>query len=100
MSNHLVQGRLGHSRRDSPERRHQGGHRAPAIRMEAIGANMRGVVRAELQAVGTEVWDVRTELKGEMALSERRLQTRLGSLIVAAVGVLFAALRHWSITGP
>jgi hypothetical protein len=35
-----------------------------------------------------------------MALIERRLLTRLGGLIVVAVGMLIAALRHWPIAGP
>ena len=63
-----------------------------AIKVEAVGADVRAVVRAELQAV-------RTELKDELALIERRLLTRLGGLIVVAVGVLLAALRRWPITG-
>jgi hypothetical protein len=66
----------------------------------AVAADVRTVVRAELQAVRTEVQGVRTELKGDIALIERRLLTRLGGLIVVAVGVLFAALRHWPLTGP
>ena len=70
-----------------------------AIKVEAVGADVRAVVRAELQAVRTEVQGVRTELKGELALIERRLLTRLGGLIVVAVGVLLAALRRWPITG-
>jgi hypothetical protein len=64
----------------------------------AVATDVRAVVRAELQAVRTDVHAVRTELKDELALTERRLLTRLGGLIVVAVGVLFAAL-HWPITG-
>jgi hypothetical protein len=43
-----------------------------------------GVLRADL-----------TSLRGDLALVERRLLTRLGALIVVLGGVLFAALRHW-----
>ncbi|HEY2595335.1 MAG TPA: hypothetical protein VGK33_15695 [Chloroflexota bacterium] len=71
-----------------------------ATKVEAVGADVRAVVRAELQGVRTEMQTVRTELKGELALIERRLLTRLGGLIVAAVGVLIATLRHWPIAGP
>ena len=72
-----------------------------AIKVEAIGADVRSVVRAELQAVRTEVQGTRTELKGDIALIERRLLTRLGGLIVVAVGVLLVALRHWPLVpGP
>jgi hypothetical protein len=46
------------------------------------------------------VQGARTELKGDIALIERRLLTRLGGLIVVAVGVLLVALRHWPLTGP
>jgi hypothetical protein len=45
------------------------------------------------------VQGARTELKGEMALIENRLLTRLGALIVVAVGVLLAALRYWASPG-
>ena len=64
-----------------------------ATKVEAVAGDVRAVVRAELQAV-------RTELKDEMALLERRLLTRLGGLIVVVVGVLFTALRHWPLAGP
>ena len=71
-----------------------------ATKVEAVGADVRSVVRAELQAVRSEVQGARTELKGDIALIERRLLTRLGGLIVVAVGVLLVALRHWPLTGP
>jgi hypothetical protein len=70
-----------------------------AIKVEAVGADVRSVVRAELQGVRTEVQGARTELKGEMALIENRLLTRLGALIVVAVGVLLAALHYWAPPG-
>jgi hypothetical protein len=53
-------------------------------------------VRLELPSVHEEL----TALRGEMALIEHRLLTRLGALMIVAVGVLFAALRHWPATGP
>ena len=69
-----------------------------ATKVEAVGADVRSVVRAELQAVRTEVQGARTELKGDIALIENRL-TRLGALIVVAVGVLLAALHYWAPPG-
>jgi hypothetical protein len=53
-------------------------------------------VRLELPSVHSDL----TALRDEMAQIERRLLTRLGGLIVVVAGVLFAALRHWPITGP
>ena len=70
-----------------------------ATKVEAVGADVRSVVRAELQAVRTEVQGARTELKGDIALIENRLLTRLGALIVVAVGVLLAALHYWAPPG-
>jgi hypothetical protein len=69
------------------------------IKVDAVGADVRSVVRAELQAVRTEVQGARTELKDQMALIENRLLTRLGALIVVAVGVLLTALHYWASPG-
>jgi hypothetical protein len=66
-----------------------------AAQVEVVAVNVRAVVRAELQAVRTEVQSVRTDLKGDMALIEHRLLTRLGGLIVVMSGIILAALRYW-----
>jgi hypothetical protein len=63
--------------------------------VEVVAVNVRAVVRAELQAVRTEVQEVRSDLKGDIALIERRLLTRLGGLIVVMSGIILAALRYW-----
>lgn len=47
----------------------------------------------------SEVQGARTEVKGEMALIENRLLTRLGALIVVAIRVLLAALHYWARPG-
>ena len=38
---------------------------------------------------------MRTDLKGDIALIEHRLLTRLGALVVVVTGVILAALRYW-----
>jgi hypothetical protein len=66
-----------------------------ATKVEAVAVDVRVVVRAELQAVRTEVQGVRTDLRDDMVLSERRLLTRLGGLVVVMSGIILAALRYW-----
>ena len=66
-----------------------------ATKVEVVAADVRGVVRAELQAVRTEVQSMRTDAKGDIALIEHRLLTRLGGLIVVMSGIILAALRYW-----
>lgn len=51
-------------------------------------------VRAEVAAVRAEVAVFRTELKGDIALFEHRLMTRLGGVIAVAVGIILAAIRY------
>ena len=66
-----------------------------STKVEAVAADVRAVVRAELQTVRAEVQGVRTDLKGDIALIEHRLLTRLGALVVVVTGVILAALRYW-----
>ena len=47
--------------------------------------------KADVAAVKADIAAVR----GDLALVEHRLLTRLGGLVVVAVGVLFAALHYW-----
>jgi hypothetical protein len=48
-------------------------------------------LRAELKA---EIASLRGELKAEIELPRRDLTIRLGSMIIAAVGILLAAIRY------
>jgi hypothetical protein len=51
-------------------------------------------VRAEVAAGRVEIAALRTELKGDIALVEHRLITRLGGAIVVAAGIILAAMRY------
>jgi hypothetical protein len=52
-------------------------------------------LRGEIRQVETSLRGDITNLRGEIALIEHRLITRLGGLAVVLSGVLFAALRYW-----
>lgn len=56
---------------------------------------LRGELKADIAAVHGELKADIANLRGEMALIEHRLLTRLGGLMIAGGGVLFAALRYW-----
>jgi hypothetical protein len=51
-------------------------------------------VRAEVAAGRVEIAALRTELKGDIALVEHRLITRLGGAIAVAAGIILAAMRY------
>jgi hypothetical protein len=61
--------------------------------------------KADIAAVRSDLRDiaaVRTDVvaaRGEAALIEHRLLTRLGGLMVVVAGALFAALRYWPPVG-
>ncbi len=58
-------------------------------------AELRAEVKAEIVEVKTEIAELRAATKADLRDLEQRLKIRLGSLIVAAVGALFAALHYW-----
>jgi hypothetical protein len=52
------------------------------------------LVRADVQLLRTELQSTESRLKGEIALVEHRLLTRLGGMVVVAVGIILAAIRY------
>src|SRR5579875_609486 len=65
-------------------------------------SELRTELKADIAELGNRIALLRTELKGDIAalgnridLVERRLLTRLGSLVVVLAGLLFAALHYW-----
>jgi hypothetical protein len=52
-------------------------------------------LQRDVAAVSADLQSATTTLRGEMALIEHRLLTRLGSLVVVVAGLLFAALRYF-----
>jgi hypothetical protein len=59
---------------------------------DAIHDNV--ATKADVAAVRAEIAALRTELKGDIALVEHRLMTRLGGAIALAVGIILAAIRY------
>jgi hypothetical protein len=61
-------------------------------------ASLRGELKAEIASVRAElkaeIASLRGELKAEIELLRRDLTIRLGSMIIAAVGILLAAIRY------
>ena len=53
--------------------------------------SLRGELKADIAGVRTEIAAVRANVD----LIEHRLLTRLGGLMIAVGGVLFAALHYW-----
>jgi len=54
--------------------------------------------KADIATLKADLQRVEGSLRSEMELLEYRLPTRLGSIIVVAAGVLFAALRYLPAT--
>jgi 3-oxoacyl-ACP reductase-like protein len=64
----------------------------------ALSADLRRTeisLKADIPAVRGELKADAAAVRADLALVEHRLLTRLGGLIVVAVGVLFAALHYW-----
>lgn len=53
-------------------------------------------VRHEIERVRHEIAELGVSLRGEMALLEHRLLTRLGGLVVVVAGLLLTVLHDWS----
>jgi hypothetical protein len=66
-----------------------------SVATKADIAAVRSDLKGDIAAVRTEIVAVR----GEAALVEHRLLTRLGGLMVVVAGVLFAALHYWPPVG-
>ena len=78
---------------------HDKAERVASVIFDAIIAPL--ATKTDVRAVRFELASADlTALRGDVALIERRLLTRLGGLIVLVAGVLFAALRHWPIAAP
>jgi hypothetical protein len=66
--------------------------------LRAVGAELHRTevtLKADIAAMRADLHATETRLKGEIALAEHRLLTRLGGLLVVALGLLFAALHYW-----
>jgi hypothetical protein len=62
-----------------------------------VSANLRQTeiaLKADIAELRGEVRRVETSLRGDLALVEHRLMTRLGAVVVAAVGIILAAMRY------
>jgi hypothetical protein len=51
--------------------------------------------KADISELRGEIRRVETSLRGDLALIEHRLLTRLGGLVVVVAGAMFAALHYW-----
>jgi hypothetical protein len=60
--------------------------------IDAIHDNV--ATKADVAAVRAEVGALRTELKGDIALVEHRIMTRLGCVIAVAVGIIPPAIPY------
>jgi hypothetical protein len=66
--------------------------------VEASAATLRSEMATVRSTLSSEIATVRTDvvgLRGEVALAEHRLFTRLGSLIVVMAGAVIAGLHYW-----
>jgi hypothetical protein len=59
--------------------------------IEQLGTSLRG----EMAQLGMSLRGEIASVRGEMALLEHRLLTRLGGLVVVVAGLLLAALHYW-----
>lgn len=66
-----------------------------SVATKADIAALRSDLKGDIAAVRTDV----VAARGEAALIEHRLLTRLGGLMVVVAGALFAALHYWPPVG-
>jgi hypothetical protein len=65
-----------------------------AVATKADVAAVRTDLKADIAAARADLHATESRLKGENALVEHRMITRLGGLVVVAVGIILAALRY------
>ena len=58
-------------------------------------SELRAELKGDIAAVRAELHETELRLQGRIDLVEHRLMTRLGSLVVVLIGLLFAALHYW-----
>lgn len=72
--------------------------RAKAERMASVIVDMireQSATKSDVQSSEARLRSEIAAVRADLALVEHRLLTRLGGVVVVAVGVLFAALHYW-----
>jgi len=68
--------------------------------VDAMERDMTAILatKSDIELLRQQLGSVRVEIKGDLALLRATMTVRLGSMLVVAIGVLFAALtltQHW-----